>query len=238
MKKSKETLKYNDYELNNMDYKKAIVNDKRTYLQYYLSLLKTKHLILFTFLPINDYNLKTLKISLFILIISLYLTVNSFFFDDKTMHKLYIDNGDYDFIFQIPQIIYSSVISAIINVILKYLSLSEKKILEIKNEKVYKKSLEKSKNISKSLIIKFIVFFTLGTFLMAFFWFFLSCFCFVYRNTQIPLIKDTVCSFFLSMIYPFGLYLLPGLIRIPSLKKTKKNNKECIYKLSLFISLI
>jgi hypothetical protein len=237
MKKSKETIKYNDYELNNMEYKNAIINDKRTYLQYYLSLLKTKHLILFTFLPINDYNLKTLKISLFILIISLYLTVNSFFFDDKTMHKLYIDNGDYDFIFQIPQIIYSSIISTIINIILKYLSLSEKKILEIKNEKIYKKRLEKSKDIPKSLIIKFIVFFILGILLMTFFWYFISCFCFVYRNTQIPLIKDTVCSFFLSMLYPFGLNLLPGLIRIPSLKTTKKN-KECIYKLSLYISII
>ena len=70
----------NDQELNTLEYQIAIEIDKRTYFQYYWSLLKKKHLILFTFLPNNDYNLTTVKISLFLLSFSLFFTINGFFF--------------------------------------------------------------------------------------------------------------------------------------------------------------
>ena len=40
---------YNDEELNSLDYNNAKKYDKRKYFQYYLSLIKTKHLLLFTF---------------------------------------------------------------------------------------------------------------------------------------------------------------------------------------------
>ena len=68
----------NDEEKNNLEYKKAVVLDKRTYFQYYFSLLKKKQLILFTFLPSNDYNLIFVKIALFIVSFSLYFTINGF----------------------------------------------------------------------------------------------------------------------------------------------------------------
>ena len=58
------TFKYNDYELNNLEYNKAIELDKRSYLEYYFSLLKRKQLILFTFYTNDDYNSKIIKISL------------------------------------------------------------------------------------------------------------------------------------------------------------------------------
>ena len=51
------------------------------------------------------------------------------------MHKIYIDDGSYNFIYQIPQILYSSIISGIINFLIKFLSLSQDKIIEIKLEK-------------------------------------------------------------------------------------------------------
>ena len=57
----------NTQELNTLSYSLALIYDKRTYWQYYFSLLKKKQLILFSFIPSNDYNLMTLKISLFLL---------------------------------------------------------------------------------------------------------------------------------------------------------------------------
>ena len=69
----------NDEELNKLEYEYAIIIDKRTYFQYYCSLLKKKHLILFSFYPANDYNLIAVKISLFLLSFSLYFTINGFF---------------------------------------------------------------------------------------------------------------------------------------------------------------
>ena len=227
----------NDEELNNLEYEIALMLDKRTFFQYYYSLLKKKQLILFAFYPSNDYNLISVKISLFLLSFSLYFTINGFFFSDATMNKINEDNGEYNFLFQIPQILYSTLVSAVINMILKTLSLSEKQILMIKSEKDYLISQMKSNKIKTCLKIKLISFFILSFILMIFFWYFISSFCAVYKNTQIILIEDTLVSFALSMIYPFGLNLLPGIFRIPALKSVKKD-KKCLYKTSKLIALI
>ena len=227
----------NDQELNTLEYENAIIYDKRTYFQYYWALLKKKQLILFTFLPANDYNLYSLKISLFLLSFSLYFTINGFFFDDKTMHKIHKENGKFNLLFQIPQILYSSVISIIINMLLKMLSLSENNILILKKEKNSNEAIKNGKKIEKCIIIKFIIFFILSNILLLFFWYFISCFCAVYKNTQSILIKDTLASFAISMIYPFIINLLPGLLRLPSLRKENKENK-ILYIISGFIALI
>ena len=72
---------------------------------------------------------------------------------------------------------------------------------------------------------------------MSFFWYFAACFCAVYRNTQFILIKNTLVSFGLSMLYPFGLNLLPGFFRIPALQ-SKKKDKNCLYTFSGLIALV
>ena len=198
--------------------------------------IKKKHLILFTFLPAEDYNLLTIKISLFIISFSLYFTINGFFFTDKSMHNVYEHNGAFKFIYQIPQILYSTIVSALINLILKKLSLSENNILEIKKEHNEEIAKKKFKQIENCLKIKFIIFFILCLLFMLFFWYFITCFCSVYKNTQIILIKDTMISFGISMLYPFGLNLLPGILRIPALRA--KTDKKLLYKISLIIALI
>ena len=227
----------NDEELNSLEYTIALKIDKRTYFQYYWSLLKKKHLILFTFYPNNDYNLPSIKIFLFLVSFSLYFTINGFFFNDDTMHKINEDHGKFNLLYQLPQIFYSSIVSFIINIILKQLSLSEKNILDLKREKTYNKTLQYSKGIKNCLANKFIIFFILSYLLLMFFWYFIACFCGVYVNTQIILIKDTIISFCLSMVYPFGLYLIPGFFRIHALRAAKKD-KKIIYKISLLIALI
>ena len=90
---------YNSHELNELNYDLAIDFDKRTYFQYYCSLLKKKHMILFTFFPSDDYNLMTMKVSLFLLTFSLYFTIDGFFFTDETMHNVYINNGAFKFLY-------------------------------------------------------------------------------------------------------------------------------------------
>ena len=71
------------------------------------------------------------------------------------------------------------------------------------------------------------------------FWYYLSCFGAVYKNTQMYLLKDTIISFILSFIYPFGINLLPGLLRIPALKSRNKGSKyKYLYIFSKFIQII
>ena len=153
------------------------------------------------------------------------------------MNKINEDHGKYDILFHIPQIFYSTIISAIINFVLRLLSLSEKKVLSIKQERSYSKAKKESKSVMTCLNVKMLIFFILSLFLMLFFWYFIVCFCAVYKNTQYILIKDTMVSFALSMMYPFGLNLLPGLFRIPALN-SKDRNRKYLYNISGYIAYI
>ena len=135
LQKTKEIMNFNDLELNQLPYKLALKYDKRTYFQYYISLIKTKHNLIFSFYYSNDYNAKIIKIDLFFISFVIYYTVNALFFNDNTMHKIYEDKGKFSFFYQLPQIIYSSLISSLLNVPLNMLALSESDILELKKIK-------------------------------------------------------------------------------------------------------
>ena len=94
---------YNDYEINTFDYKLALKYDKRGYFQYYLSILKLKHIILFSFVSNNDYNSMVIKISLFFFSFALYYTINAIFYTEKTIDNIFNDKGRYNFIYQLPK---------------------------------------------------------------------------------------------------------------------------------------
>ena len=230
-------INLNDQEKNTLSYEKALIYDKRTYFQYYCSLLRKKQLILFTFLPANDYNLITIKITLFLLSFSLYFSINGLFFSDDSMHKVFKNNGSYNLKFRIPQLIYSTLISSVINILLKLLSLTEQNIIKLKNETKFIQMMKNSKNVKSQICTKHFVFFILSAFLLLFFWYFITCFCGVYINTQLILIKDSIISFGLSMIYPFPYNIIPGIFRISALRAQKKN-KRCLYQFSGLLSII
>ena len=172
-------IKYNDSEMNSLSYIKPLKIDKRTYIQFYFSLLKTKQAIIFIFCSDDDYNLRSIKILLFLFSFALDYVINALFFDDSTMHKIYEDEGKFHFIYQIPN------------------------------------------------KIKIIIFFILTFIFLPIFWYYVSCFCVVYKNTQIYLIKDTLITGGLHLLYPFVLCLIPGIIRIPSLR-ARERNKMCL----------
>ena len=94
-----------------------------------------------------------------------------------------------------------------------------------------------SKEILTTLKIKFILFFIITFLLLFVFSFYATCFCGIYENTQIHLIEDTVISFGLSFVYPFGIFLLPGILRISALT-AKNKNKEYLYKISQYVQNI
>ena len=124
--------KHNDFEMNDFNYKVSTLIDKGNYFQGYLLLLKRVYILIFTFYTSDDYNSREIKICLFIFSFAFNFTVNSLFFYDSTLHKKYEDNGDFNFINQLPQICYSSLISFVIESSATFLSLSEKDILKFK----------------------------------------------------------------------------------------------------------
>ena len=228
---------YNDFELNSLIYEDAVIYDKRTYCQYYCSLLKQKQLILFTFVSNIDYNLFVIKLSLFIFSFSLNFALNTLFFTDTTIHNIYENSERTRFVYSILNIIYSTIISLFITIILKIFALSNKSILNLKNYKIRKIAIKESSRIIKEFSIKFNIYFIISLIFLIFFWYFVSGFCAVYNNSQKSLILNTISSFIISLIYPFGLNLLPGIFRISALR-AKNKDKKCTYSLGNIIALI
>ena len=55
IKKFESIMDYTEEETNDLSYDLALKNDKRTYWQYYISLIRTKHEILYAFFNNKDY---------------------------------------------------------------------------------------------------------------------------------------------------------------------------------------
>ena len=235
--KKSQMKNFKEIEINYFPYQKAIIYDKRSIFQVYCFLIKTKLPFLLAFVPLDDYNIIIIKICLFFIFFDINFAVNTLFFNDDTIHQIYKDRGNYNFEYFLPQIIISFIISYIFFTLIKYFSLSERNLLELKKEENEDKVYEISENLKRCLIIKYIIFFTLNFVFLTLFWFYLSSFCAVYKNTQIYLVLNTIISILISIIYIIIFNLLPSFLRIMSLKVNKPLNK-CLYNASQILKII
>ena len=220
-----------DFELNELDYNEAVEKDKRNGFRIYFSFIKREHRVIFSFFYCNDYNLVPVKLSRFIFLLATDMAMNVFFFNDASMHKIHIDYGKYELIYQIPQIIYSTIASQIIEVFICFLSLTDKYIYQIKHLEGKERNKINIDKIFKCIKIKLVSYFVFTFIFFLGYWYVVSAFCAVYENTQRVFIRDSLMSFLLSLIYPFILYSIPTFLRLIALRCTNKK-LECVYKLS------
>ena len=230
-----QSIQYYDFELNNFSYKEALEKDKRSFIEYYISLIRAKHPIIFAFIPIKDYNSMITKLGILLISFGVVYAINALFFNESTIHQIYKDKGVYNFGYFLPYTMASFIIAHIIVIILKYVFLSERNIIEIKNQETRSKAGEIVDDVKRCLIIKYIVFYVAGILFLILFWYYLSSICAVYQNSQVFLIINTFISSFFSLIYPFFINLIPTSIRIFSLNY---NNREIFYKTSKIIQII
>ena len=151
----KNIMKYIEDEINSLPYNLALVFDNRTFCEFYVSLIKTKNNLIFSFFFNKDYNSRIIKIDLFFISFAINYTVNALFFDDNTMHKIYENKGKFDIEYQLPKIIYSSLISMVLNTILKLLALSNDSIINFKQDKNKEDVNKRGKELESKLKIKF-----------------------------------------------------------------------------------
>jgi hypothetical protein len=228
-----------DNEMNFLRYEDAMKLDKRTYCEYYLSLIKQKHLIIFTFFQKEDFNSLIIKICFFCFIFVLTLVVNTLFINDETFHNLFILKGSFDFIFHFPNILYSTFICYFLKKIFHWLIFTEMDVLTIKENSGVNKSI-KLNRIYVTIYLKYILFFSVGILFLLLFWIYITCFCAIFKHTQIFIIKITFISFAIFLLIPFITNLIPPIFRIKSLKKGTNKNKEntILYKFSKIIQVI
>ena len=144
------------------------------------------------------------------------------------MHKIYLDYGKYIFIQQLPQILYSTMVSLIIEIIIGILSYTDINIYQIRQ--LEQATLIKIGQFFKKIKIKLILYFINTFVLFLFYWYFISAFCAVYNNMQIIYIKDFISSFSIGLVYPFIIQLVFSLIRIYALRK-KTKVRSLLYKI-------
>ena len=225
---------YNDAEMNSLEFGEALREDYRPYCLYYFSLIRCKHILISTFCYFRDYNSQIIKIYMLFFTLVTNVVVSAMFYSESTMNKIYLEDGAFDLTYQLPKMFYSFIISTALKSLLSTLGLYEKSIITIKRNIKGKKGYN---NLLFCLKIKLGLFFFFNYIIISAYWIYLGCFCAVYTNTQIHLVKEVLSSFAISLVTPFFVCLLPGVFRVRALDEKSKNKKICLYKFSKFLQL-
>ena len=228
-------ITYTDYELNFFSYKEALEKDKRDSKQYYISLIRGKHPIIFSFIPIKDYNSMIIKVDMFLIGFGVIYAMNALFFTEATIHQIYKDKGNYNLAYFLPKTFLSFFVAHIFITAIRFIFLSERNILEVKRQETRNQAADQVDRVKKRLIIKYIIFYIAGVLFLILFWYYLSSFGAVYQNSQVLLIVNTFLSSAFSLIYPFVINIIPAVIRKFSLST---DNREIFYKANKIIQLI
>ncbi len=222
----------NEYELNSADFETAKNKDKRSFLQYYWSLIKSKQICIFSFYTSDDYNIKSIKIALFLLFVAFYFAFTALFFNDSIMRSIYIYKGNTNAAVHIPNIILSSVCSLIMMYIVRFVSLSERDVTKIKYATTNKEELIKK---SKKLMgIKVAILFIVSAFLISFCWYYVAAFCAIFKNSQGHYLINVLFAFIICNIWPFVTSLFAPILRFNAIK----GNSPCLYKASQIIAYL
>ena len=229
-KKEKEEY-LTDIEKDLLSYERAKKLDRRTYCGYYWSLLKLRQLIIFTFFVFDDFNLFLVKLFSFFLLLSFNLAYNAIFFFDKVINDIYDDRGKYSLKLQILNIFISSILFSFTIILIRFIIISHKKLIKLKNMDVYQDAQRESFSIHNRFIITYIIYYIIGAIFLIFFWYFLTSFGAIFHYTQNHCFLNAFISFCFSMIYPFIYCLIPALFRYLALKK----NYERLYCISQYI---
>ena len=228
-----------DFQYNNLEYENAVKYDKRSFLRTYWSVLMREHLVLITFVAWKDYNLFYVKIDRFLVLICTQMTMNGLFFSDESMRKAN-KSDDYNFVQQLPKIIFSLIATHLIEVALCYFSMTDKTIYLIKELSKNRENKENEKkviDVINCMKKKLIAFYVVTFLLFLFYWYFISAFCAVYQNTQKTFLLDSLISIIVEFIDPFFIYGFTTLLRYLSLTKCANKNMKCLYKTSDLIPI-
>ena len=219
-----ELYEINDDDLNEFNFKTAIKRDKRNVCKLYWNALKTGHVIINLFCRDDDNNLVIIKISLLFILFPINLTFNIFFFTSKNIKQSYVKSFKdlASFAQNLLHSFLSSIFASVLLIILKFLCQTHSKIRELRKMKDLEEARKKNQGLYKWLKLRINLYFILSIIFIAVFGYYIACFCTIFENTQIDLIEAMFTSWGLSLLYPFGVYLVSSILRrIALLKKIR-----------------
>ena len=239
-----------NYVLNNYEYETAIKYESRSFWRILYIVMISKDNILNTFILRSPLESKPLRICLLIFAYTSDLALNTLFYFSDNISDKYHYTGKYLFWYTLFNNILISVISTILSMILgAILNLmadskddleeefkeEEKKLREDPNYKVSEeRKNEILKKINKSLRklkIKMTFFVIIDFLILLFFFYFVTAFCEIYKNTQTSWISDAVVSIIISFPIELAIALAITIIYNLSIKYKWKY----VYKLAMLL---
>ena len=222
--KKKQLYEFESDELNELSFEDFIEYDKRSFCRYYVNILFYSHIILSVFFRFGDYNLFTVKLGLFFMTFPINLTMNIFFFTNESITLDYLKSTDDISAFwrHIDNTIYSSLLSSILLILLKLICLTHNSVRKLRQRKNVEEAKKESNCILLCVKIRIAIYYVLSFAFLIIFGFYVLCFCAVFENTQITLIKSTFTSWLISLLYPFIICFITSLVRSGSIKCKSK----------------
>jgi len=228
-----------EMEINMLSYIEAQQSDKREFVDFYFSFLKTRQLLIYIFT--NDYNSFIVKSFFICFAFGISVGINTFFYNDSVIRIYYVEKGDITNSQSVAKhfgsIFISIILASILKSIMFILTLTDTDVIDIKYTKdiTHMSKEEKTNRTLVKVTSKSTLFFILNFIIMGFFWIYTGTFGIVFKNTQVYLLMDGVVTFCGVLALPFLFCLLTAGLRMYALKT---NNKECLYKFSQFLELI
>ena len=219
-------INFDDYlktDPDDMDYDDAIREDKRTFCQYFFDQIRNEQILLNTFFIKEILKPFPIKIILLILNTDLYFVINALFFNENYISDLLDPKNDntWSFLNRImDRIITLTIIGVIINYIIEFLFVEEKRIKRIfkvgkENMIILKSEIVK---IIKSTYTRYHIFIALSIVIMLFSLYYIFCFNNVYPSMKGEWIKSSLIIIAFMQVFPIFLCFLDTSIRFISFK--------------------
>ena len=228
---------YSDSDLNNLDLYDAIIYDKRPFCKFYWSQLQEKQSIINTFFVKDELEPYHIKVLCFLFGIALYFTLNALFYTESYISEQFNSGGSVNFLnlmkSELTRCLYSSMVGIVVSFFLSCISSSKMRIKSlIKREKNPDRFRQESIEIIRNLRKKIIIFLIVNFILMFLFWYYVSAFCFCYKNTQVSWLIGGLITWGITLVFPFILCLLIAIFRFLGLKY----KMESAFKISACLS--
>ena len=218
-----------------MDFKYAIIKDKRSCLRIYWSYWFESQIILGTFFTENYLDLFIIKFSFFTSTFQISFFLNALFYIDEYISNAYHNEGILDFFTGLQKAVYSFIATLITTNLLKMLSNSKNELLQIiRNRKKIKNYIIIINNKLKKLSCKLTVYFTLIFIFSFLFLYYVSSFCAVYIHSQKYLFIGCLESFTIDSLVNFPVCIFISTLRFIAIHKKIK----CLFVFVNIISVI
>ena len=239
-----------NHKLNIYNYDEAILYEQRSYFRIFFIYLISKDNLLNLIFFNPPLILRPLRICLFIFNYACDLALNALFYlSDNISDKYHYSGANrlfFSLINNMTKAIVSTIVGFILLLIFESLSNSSNNIVKIfrtqdnllKKDKNYKVSDETKikisnelKKILKCLKIKIICFSVFELIFILFFFYYVTAFCQVYKNTQVSWLLDSLSSYIISFFITLALSLIFALLY----KISVRYKINIIYKISLLV---